>query len=32
MLTETRDFARSIEHLVPGDFSLEIYDKLLSAT
>jgi hypothetical protein len=31
MLTETRDFARSIEQLLPGDFSLEIYDQLLGA-
>lgn len=31
MLKETRDFARSIEQLLPGDFSLEIYDQLLGA-
>jgi hypothetical protein len=31
MLTETRDFARSIEHLLPGDFSMDIYDQLLNA-
>ncbi len=31
MLQETRDFARSIEQLLPGDFSLEIYDQLLNA-
>ena len=30
MLVETRDFARSIENLLPGDFSLEIYDQLLN--
>lgn len=29
MLTETRDFARSIEHLLPGGFDLQIYDQLL---
>lgn len=26
---ETRDFARSIEHLLPGDFNMQIYDQLL---
>ncbi len=31
MLQETRDFARSIEHLLPGDFDLQIYDQLLTA-
>lgn len=31
MLQETRDFARTIDHLLPGDFSLEIYDQLLNA-
>lgn len=30
MLEETRDFARSIEHLLPGDFSVAIYDQLLA--
>lgn len=30
MLTETRDFARSIEHLLPGDFSMQIYDQLVN--
>lgn len=30
MLRETRDFARSIENLLPGDFSLQIYDHLLN--
>lgn len=29
MLTETRDFARSIEHLLPADFSMAIYDQLI---
>jgi hypothetical protein len=32
MLTETRDFARSIEHLLPADFSMQIYDQLLQET
>ena len=31
MLQETRDFARSIEKLLPGDFDLKIYDQLLKA-
>lgn len=31
MMKETRDFARSIEHLLPGDFNMEIYDQLLKA-
>lgn len=31
MLQETRDFARSIERLLPGDFNLQIYDQLLAA-
>ena len=31
MLHETRDFARSIENLLPGDFDLQIYDQLLTA-
>ncbi len=31
MLEETRDYARSIEHLLPADFSLEIYGQLLAA-
>jgi hypothetical protein len=30
MLEETRDFARSIEPLLPGDFTLELYDQMLS--
>lgn len=29
MLKETRDFARSIEHLLPGDFNMQLYDQLL---
>ena len=29
MLAETRDFARSIEQLLPSDFDLEFYDQLL---
>lgn len=29
MLLETRDFARTIEHLLPGDFNMQIYDQLL---
>jgi hypothetical protein len=29
MLQETSAFARSIEHLLPADFNLEIYDLLL---
>jgi hypothetical protein len=31
MLEETRNFARSIEKLLPGDFDLKIYDQLLTA-
>ncbi len=31
MLQETRDFARAIENLLPGDFDLQIYDQLLAA-
>jgi hypothetical protein len=31
MLQETRDYARSIENLLPGDFSIELYDQLLTA-
>jgi hypothetical protein len=31
MLQETRDFARSIERLLPGDFDPRIYDQLLAA-
>jgi hypothetical protein len=31
MLEETRNYARSIEKLLPGDFSLKIYDQLLAA-
>ena len=31
MLQETRDFARSIEKLLPGDFDIKIYDQLLKA-
>jgi len=30
MLQETRDLARSIEHLLPADFNIDIYDQLLS--
>jgi hypothetical protein len=29
LLQETRDFARSIEHLLPGDYDLGIYELLL---
>jgi hypothetical protein len=29
LVRETRDFARSIEHLLPGDFNMAIYDQLL---
>jgi hypothetical protein len=29
MLQETRDFARALENLLPGDFDLRIYDQLL---
>jgi hypothetical protein len=32
MLEETRSYARSIEKLLPGDFTLQIYDQLLAAT
>jgi hypothetical protein len=32
MLTETRDFARSIEQLLPGDFNMQIYEQLLQET
>ncbi len=31
LLEETRDYARSIEHLLPGDFTLATYDQLLAA-
>jgi hypothetical protein len=31
MLHETREFARSIEHLLPGDFNIDIYEQLLNA-
>lgn len=31
LLTETRDFARSIERLLPAGFTLELYDQLLTA-
>ena len=31
MLEETRNYARSIEKLLPGDFNLQIYDQLLAA-
>lgn len=31
MLRETRDFARSIEHLLPSDFDTQIYEQLLAA-
>lgn len=31
MLEETRDFARSIEQLLPADYTLELYDQLLKA-
>jgi hypothetical protein len=31
MLTETRDFARSIEHLLPASFTPELYDQVLNA-
>ena len=30
MLTETRDYARSIDKLLPGNFDLKIYDQLLT--
>lgn len=30
MLTETRDYARSIDKLLPGNFDLRIYDQLLT--
>ena len=30
MLEETRDFARSLENLLPADFNIEIYDQLLN--
>ena len=30
MLEESRDFARSIENLLPSDFSPELYDELLT--
>lgn len=29
MLQETRDFARSIEHLLPADFNIGFYDQML---
>ena len=31
MLQETRDYARSIDKLLPGNFDLKIYDQLLAA-
>jgi hypothetical protein len=31
MLEETRNFARSIERLLPGDFNIKLYDQLLAA-
>jgi rubrerythrin len=31
LLEETRDFARSIERLLPADFNLKLYDQLLAA-
>ena len=31
MLTEARDFARSIEHLLPDSFAPELYDQVLNA-
>jgi hypothetical protein len=31
LLTETRDFARSIEHLLPASFTPELYDQVLNA-
>jgi len=31
MVTETRDFARTIEHLLPASFTPELYDQMLSA-
>jgi hypothetical protein len=31
MLQETRDYARSIENLLPGNFNLKIYDQLMAA-
>jgi hypothetical protein len=31
MLMETRDFARSIEHLLPASFTPELYDQVLNA-
>jgi hypothetical protein len=29
MMQETRDFARTIEHLLPGDYNDAIYDQIL---
>jgi hypothetical protein len=31
MLEETRNYAQSIDHLLPADFNLKIYDQLLAA-
>lgn len=31
MLQETRDYARSIDKLLPGNFDLKLYDQLLAA-
>jgi len=31
MLTETREFARSIDHLLPASFTPELYDQVLNA-
>src|SRR5690606_3321242 len=31
MIEETRNYARSIDKLLPGEFSLQLYDQLLAA-
>jgi hypothetical protein len=31
MLQETRDYARSIDKLLPGNFDLKLYDQLMAA-
>ena len=31
MLQETRDFARSLENLLPADFNIDLYDQLLNS-
>lgn len=32
LLEETRDYAQSIERILPGDFNIKLYDQLLAAS